>query len=567
MAATRMRVEPDMSAQLLREEANFSSPVQLIESKAGNLLAVRGEFGRADEPTQNRRLYRRPLWERELKRMSPLFEQRRMYGELDHPDDGKTKLKRASHIVTSLRMDDGVVIGEAEILPTAAGKDLAAILKSGCQVGVSSRGFGTTRRSPEGYEVVQEDYRLVTFDFVADPADRNAYPKVVRESLEESGEESEGLSPLFEGVDLSYLLECFGDTDLEEGDAGDDDEPSAEDSEVSEEDDAVRIAVDKSGRIADISVSDDDDDDDDDEDEDEDDEDEDDDCKCEDGADVEEDWERLQSDLAIEHDLPSGEERATLILEKAGLFDDICTLLGKRLGDEVSSSMLEEKDHVIAQQQARIYELEQVVEGLQEEMEEVTEAARQVGYMCFLEREIVDHEYAEEIRRVVGDVRRFKSTSELKKVVAEAMDSFEGVGERLQEEQEELLEQNQRLAKLLKKATKVIEEHEIAEYGDKRAARHPRSREVKDLLEEVKPRTREQVDAIVEDRRPKRVGREQMEELSARIRRRMGGSRQPSAMDEELSTARPTPRRRRGREPFDGVVDRLPPDIQELVDR
>jgi hypothetical protein len=56
------------------------------------------------------------------------------------------------------------------------------------QVGVSSRGYGSTKPNELGEEVVQEDYRLVTFDFVAEPADSTAYPEV-----------------FFEGIDVGHL--------------------------------------------------------------------------------------------------------------------------------------------------------------------------------------------------------------------------------------------------------------------------------------------------------------------------------------------------------------------------
>jgi hypothetical protein len=88
-------------------------------------------------------------------------------------------LNRVSHIITGLQLgEDNVVIGEAEILDTERGKNLMAMLKAGCSVGVSSRGYGSTKPNDKGEEIVQEDYRLVTYDFVAEPADSKALPKV-----------------------------------------------------------------------------------------------------------------------------------------------------------------------------------------------------------------------------------------------------------------------------------------------------------------------------------------------------------------------------------------------------
>jgi hypothetical protein len=100
--------------------------------------------------------------------------------------DGKTKLQRVSHVITALVLeDDGRVVGTAEILPTPNGQTLAALLRSGVAIGVSSRGFGSTRPADDGDgEVVAEDFCLKTFDFVADPAMKTAYPEVRTEDLD-----------------------------------------------------------------------------------------------------------------------------------------------------------------------------------------------------------------------------------------------------------------------------------------------------------------------------------------------------------------------------------------------
>jgi hypothetical protein len=157
-----------------------SVKLQLIEGadKTGKVF-VRGEFGRANSATENKRVYPSKLWEREFTRLEQALSHRQVFGELDHPTDGRTSLNRVSHIITNLHLDDNnIVVGEAEILDTERGKNLMAMLKAGCSVGVSSRGYGSTKPNDAGQEVVQEDYRLVTYDFVAEPADTKALPKV-----------------------------------------------------------------------------------------------------------------------------------------------------------------------------------------------------------------------------------------------------------------------------------------------------------------------------------------------------------------------------------------------------
>jgi len=99
--------------------------------------------------------------------------------------DGKTMLQRAAALITEAAIaDDGRVLGAAEILDTPNGRTLAALIRHGVEIGVSSRGFGSTKPSESGDgEDVCEDYNLKTWDFVADPAMKSAYPEIFNEDV------------------------------------------------------------------------------------------------------------------------------------------------------------------------------------------------------------------------------------------------------------------------------------------------------------------------------------------------------------------------------------------------
>lgn len=171
--------------ELLIEQIGTARFELVEDQKRPGKYIARGEFGKADVPTNNRRLYKKSLWLREFGKLSESINRKRMFGELDHPDDGKTKLARVSHVITSLSInEDGIVIGEAEILDTPNGRVFKTLVDAGCEVGVSSRGFGSTVDN-DGVLEVQDDFYLKTFDFVADPADRDAFPEVKTESLSE----------------------------------------------------------------------------------------------------------------------------------------------------------------------------------------------------------------------------------------------------------------------------------------------------------------------------------------------------------------------------------------------
>jgi len=153
----------------------FEAKLELTEGKNGRVVA-RGPFAMADVPTANGRVYPRKLWEREIGKLEEKVKDRRCVGMLDHPSDGKTSLRGASHLITGLSFDGDTVVGEAEILPTPDGQILKALIESGVKVGVSSRGTGTTKPLGNGKQEVNDDYGLMTWDFVADPAAANSYP-------------------------------------------------------------------------------------------------------------------------------------------------------------------------------------------------------------------------------------------------------------------------------------------------------------------------------------------------------------------------------------------------------
>jgi len=163
--------------ELLVDTVNIR--LAMTEADGGGKIIARGEFARGDVPTANKRVYPTKLWKREINRLGESMGGRKVFGELDHPEDGKTKLSRASHLVLNLKVnDDGVVIGEAEVMDTDAGRNLKAILDAGGTIGISSRGYGSVKLSEDGqHNVVQDDYNLLTFDFVADPAQGTAYPE------------------------------------------------------------------------------------------------------------------------------------------------------------------------------------------------------------------------------------------------------------------------------------------------------------------------------------------------------------------------------------------------------
>ena len=134
----------------------------------------------------NGRKYPSHVLEREMKNYDMLIKQRRAFGELDHPDTSVVDLKNASHMVTRYWMDGDTVMGAIKILDTPCGEIVKGIVKSGGQVGISSRGLGSVVNESNGTSIVQEDFTLICFDIVADPSTPGAFmnPQKIRESKE-----------------------------------------------------------------------------------------------------------------------------------------------------------------------------------------------------------------------------------------------------------------------------------------------------------------------------------------------------------------------------------------------
>ena len=111
---------------------------------------------------------------REIETYSKLVKENRALGELDHPDDNVINLKNASHMVTSVWMENKNVMGKVKVLDTPSGRILRGLVESGAQLGISSRGMGSVTESM-GKTIVEDDFQLICFDFVSEPSTPGAF--------------------------------------------------------------------------------------------------------------------------------------------------------------------------------------------------------------------------------------------------------------------------------------------------------------------------------------------------------------------------------------------------------
>ena len=147
---------------------------------------IEGIFLQANRKNRNGRIYPINIMEREVERyMRDVVSNNRAYGELGHPEGPSINLDRVSHIITELRRDGDNFIGKAKLTDTPMGNIAKGLLKSGANLGVSSRGMGSLTPRKDGIMEVQDDFRLATAaDIVADPSAPDAFVKGIMEGVE-----------------------------------------------------------------------------------------------------------------------------------------------------------------------------------------------------------------------------------------------------------------------------------------------------------------------------------------------------------------------------------------------
>ena len=161
-------------------------------AKNGGRMRVKGIFTVADEVNGNGRVYREYILDREIEKLNPMMAENSIYGEADHPGDGKSTIKNTAAMLTGIKkaVVDGrkVYFGEATVLNTEpGGKNLQEIIRAGGRIGLSSRAFGSVLKgSWQGKmaDIVQEDLTLKTFDFVIGQSTKDAVVTQVTEQVE-----------------------------------------------------------------------------------------------------------------------------------------------------------------------------------------------------------------------------------------------------------------------------------------------------------------------------------------------------------------------------------------------
>lgn len=165
-------------------EENFEDVQMIVEASDNGKkkLYMQGVMSEAGRQNRNGRIYSID----DLRRVEQQINEaarlnRHILGECDHPQSLDIKLENVSHRLMEARMQGNQLMFKAEVLSeTPKGAILRALLDSGVQIGVSTRGSGQVQESSGQVS----NFRFVTLDAVAHPSCQSSYPETLREHLE-----------------------------------------------------------------------------------------------------------------------------------------------------------------------------------------------------------------------------------------------------------------------------------------------------------------------------------------------------------------------------------------------
>lgn len=158
---------------------------------------IKGVFSTIGEQNRNGRVYPRQLWENEVTKYQDNFQSGSINTlmEWEHPARTNVDPMEAIAKITSLKIQDKYVIGEAVLLDNEKANQIKTLIDNGIKVSVSSRGVGSVKNG------VVENFKLVTYDIVSNPSDYNA----TMNGLVESYQLNEGIIE-----DLMFGLDANG---------------------------------------------------------------------------------------------------------------------------------------------------------------------------------------------------------------------------------------------------------------------------------------------------------------------------------------------------------------------
>jgi hypothetical protein len=162
------------------------SPIQLLEAtdQPENVF-IEGVFAQAEMKNRNGRIYPKKILETAIKQyIEEYVVCSRALGELNHPESPIVNPERACILIKELHWQDNNVVGRAKVLNNTLGKDVQALIKDGVQLGVSTRGLGSIRKTADNSSLVEDDFTIKAIDVVHNPSGIDCFVDGILENVE-----------------------------------------------------------------------------------------------------------------------------------------------------------------------------------------------------------------------------------------------------------------------------------------------------------------------------------------------------------------------------------------------
>jgi hypothetical protein len=161
-------------------------------TKQNNDIYLEGTAAVFGVMNENNRIYEKQEYLPHLSYLNKKIQERRLFGELDHPQKFDVALANVSHVIESLTYDESSnsVKIKVRLLDTPSGRIAKTLVEAGCTIAISSRAAGNVNESGK-----VKLHKIFTYDVVGEPGFSQASLSQVSESLQGS------YSSLFESLD------------------------------------------------------------------------------------------------------------------------------------------------------------------------------------------------------------------------------------------------------------------------------------------------------------------------------------------------------------------------------
>lgn len=149
-------------------------------TKDGGDVVLEGVFAQFGVVNNNDRIYEENEYLPHLDYLSKKINEKRLLGELDHPEKFDISLSKVSHVIEKLDYDKEKrqIIGRVRLLDTPSGKIAKELVEAGVPISISSRAAGLVESNKK-----VKIKKIFTYDLVADPGFENAVLTKMNESL------------------------------------------------------------------------------------------------------------------------------------------------------------------------------------------------------------------------------------------------------------------------------------------------------------------------------------------------------------------------------------------------